>query len=482
MTAPLHRKSLEPWIPDSLVYDWWQIEDVRDLCQRGSYLNGNDMGLGKTLEALTTFAIDVKVGRASRAIVVCPVTLKENWADEIDKFTRFGYMVLEGSPAKRRETIDEFHHRFGVPALLIVNYEQLDAHMKELNAIHFDVAIFDEAHYIKNPKAKRTKAAHRLWAKRNYILTGTPMLNQVDELWSLLHKIDPIAYPRFWTFVQRYAVFGGYEGRQIIGVKNERELNRRINEVMVRRLAKDTLGLDEPRIIPRIVGLHPEQKKLYDEVVDDMRLTLPDEPQPMDIENALTKFLRLKQICGTTATLLGLDKDYSFKLDLAIEDDRLLVDEGEKIIVFTQFRGVLDAYVQRARREFGPKFPIFTLSGATPPDQRVPTVNEWSAVEGPAIIVCMLQVANIGLNMQASHEISFLDKLFVPKLNEQAIGRSLRRGQKYPVRVREYRVKGTVETRIEAILKTKTGLFKSVVDAADYKKLLYKLLKDDDAA
>lgn len=477
MTAPTHRKSLEPWIPDAVEYDWWQLDDVRDLCRRVSYLNGNDMGLGKTLEALTTFAIDVKVGRATRAIVVCPVTLKENWADEIEKFTRFGYMVLEGSPAKRKEQLDEFAHRFVVPSILIVNYEQVSAHLKELNAIAFDVAIFDEAHYIKNPKAKRTKSSHALWAKRNYLLTGTPMLNQVDELWSLLHKIDPVAYPKYWTFVQRYGVFGGYEGRQIVGVKNERELNRRVGEVMVRRLAKDTLGLDEPRIIPRLVGLHPEQRKLYDEVVEDLKLTLPDEPEPMDIDNALVKFLRLKQICGTTATVLGQDHDYSLKLDLALEDDELLVNDGEKIVVFTQFRGVMDAYVRRARGRF-PKTPIYQLHGDIDQKDRIPTVHKWSNEPGAAIICCMLQVASVGLNMQASHEISFLDKLFVPKLNEQAIARCLRRGQKYPVRVREYRVRGTVETRIEEILRTKTGLFKSVVDAADYKKLLYKLLKE----
>lgn len=477
MTAPAHRKSLEPWIPDAVEYDWWQLEDVRDLLARVSYLNGNDMGLGKTLEALTTFAIDVKVGRAARAIVVCPVTLKENWADEIEKFTRFSYMILEGTPARRKEILDEYKNRFGVPSILIVNYEQVKAHIKELNAIAFDVAIFDEAHYMKNPKAKRTKACHELWAKRNYVLTGTPMLNQVDELWSLLHKIDPIAYPRYWTFIQRYGVFGGYEGRQIVGVKNERELNRRVNEVMIRRLAKDTLGLDEPRIIPRVVGLHPEQRRLYDEVVEDLRLTLPDEPEPMDIENALTKFLRLKQICGTTAIFLGEDKDFSTKLDLAIEDDELLIERDEKIVVFTQFRGVMAAYVKRARRQF-PNTPIYELHGDVDQKDRIPTVKRWSAEPGAAIIVCMLQVATVGLNMQASHEISFLDKLFVPKLNEQAIGRCLRRGQKYPVRVREYKVRGTVETRIEEILRNKTGLFKSIVDNADYKKLLYKLLKE----
>ena len=478
------RKSLEPWIYDSVEYFPWQIDGIRDLCRRSSFLLADEMGLGKSLQALTVFAVDVALGKAQSAIVVAPATLKDNWADEIEKFTRFKYLVFGQivnpktgkiatlGPEARSLQLTEFMLMDG-PKILITNYEQIKPHLRMLNAAKFDVAIFDEAHYIKNYKAARTKASIALITRRNFILTGSPMLNQVNELWTLLHKIDPGRFPRYWSFVQRYAVFGGYKDKAIIGVKNEKELNGIVNQYMVRRLAIDHLGLDTPQIIPRIVSLHPEQRKLYDEVYEDMRLTTTDDV--LDIQNALTKFLRLKQICGTTATVLGPEIDHSYKLDLAIADDIDLIRMGLKIVVFTQFRGVQEAYVRRlveACVAAGMPTPIFELNGDVKVTHRVPLVHDWENAKDAAVIVCMLQVAGVGLNMTAAHHCSFLDKLFVPKLNEQAIGRLHRIGQRFPVQVREYRVKGTVETRIEQILRTKHGLFRNVIESGDYRTLL----------
>jgi SNF2 family DNA or RNA helicase len=487
------RKSLEPWIPDTVEYFWWQVPAIRKCCRMRSFLLADEMGLGKSMEALTVFAVDVVLGKSEKCVIVCPATLKDNWADEIEKFTRFPYIVLGQEtdhrgrtkslpPMARDRQLVEFA-TMGGPRILITNYEQLDPHLRTLNTFFFDVAIFDEAHYMKNPKAKRTKAALRLKATRSFVLTGSPMLNQVDELWSLLHRIDPGRYPKYWPFVMRYAVFGGYNDKQIIGVKNEKELRKRVDELMVRRLAKDTLGLDAPQIIERTVSLHPEQRKLYDEIVKDMRLTVPGDPEPQDIQNALTKFLKLKQICGTTATVLGMGQDHSFKLDLAIQDDLGLLFAGEKIVVFTQFRGVIEAYHRRLEAAFATNkvdIPIFELHGDIPMGQRIPTVKTWSLTEGPAVIICNPTVAGVGLNMVAACHASFLDKLFVPKLNEQAIARLSRLGQTRPVQIREYRVKGTIETRIEAILKKKDSTFRSIIESGDYKKLLYLVMRDEE--
>jgi SNF2 family DNA or RNA helicase len=474
MPAPASRKTLEPWIPDTVEYYPWQVSGIRDGCRRRSYILGDDMGLGKTIQALTVFSVDVKLGKATTAIVVAPATLKGNWAEEIDKFTRFPYIVLGHeqdehgrmktlTPVKRVQQLVEFASIKG-PKILVTNYEQIAAHLQALNALKFDIAIFDEAHLLAGHGTKRTKACH------------SPLLNHVNGLWSLLHLIDPGRWPKYWPFVNRYCVFGGYKEKQIVGVKNEAELKRIMSEVMIRREAIDCLPLDKPTIIQRHVDLHPRQRELYEQIVEDMKLTIPDEPTPVEIQNALTKFLKLKQICGTTATVLGQDEDYSHKLDLAIEDDMELIKQGEKIVVFTQFRGVQLAYLNRlmlALSKIGDHTPAFMLHGDVPVHARVPMVKAWESVKGPAVIICMLQVAGIGLNMTAACEGSFLDKLFVPLLNQQAIGRLNRIGQIRPVRIREYRVRGTIETRIEQILKTKNDVFKNVIASGDYKKLLY---------
>lgn len=493
MPAPTSRKTLEPWIPDTVEYYSWQVAGIRDGCRRRSYILGDDMGLGKTIQALTVFSVDVKLGKATTAIVVAPATLKGNWAEEIDKFTRYPYVILGHeqdkhgrmktlTPARRVKQLVEFASIAG-PKILIANYEQISAHLQALNALRFDVGIFDEAHLLAGHNTRRTKSCHALRTKRNIPLTASPLLNHVNGLWSLLHLIDPGRWPKYWPFVNRYCVFGGFKEKQIVGVKNEAELKRIMSEVMIRREAIDCLPLDKPTIIPRHVDLHPRQRDLYDQVVEDMKIVIPGEPAPQDIKNALTKFLKLKQICGTTATVLGEAEDYSHKLDLAVEDDMELIKQGEKIVVFTQFRGVQLAYANRitvAMADAGIYGPVFMLHGSIPIHERVPTVKAWEEVDGPSVIVCMLQVAGIGLNMTAACEASFLDKLFVPKLNEQAIGRLNRIGQTRPVRVREYRVRGTIETRIEQILKTKTGVFKNVIDAGDYKKLLYLAMKAEE--
>lgn len=483
MAAQTHeataRGSLEPWIPDTVQYYPHQIEGVRKLAKRKSFLLADDMGLGKSLQAMTIFALDVFMGLAESCLVVCPVTLKGNWSDEFDKFTRIPHVILQGTPRQRQAQMIEFS-AMPSPKVLIVNYEQVVAHVNELNALNFDVNIFDEAHYMKNPKSKRTRACLALRGRRDFLLTGTPMLNHVDELWSLLHKIDRTRFPKYWTFVNRYAVFGGYQDKQIIGVKNERELTEILHGYMLRRLKKDVLDLPEVQIIERRVDLTDQQAKLYNEVAEEMRLTRADADDPDDIENALTKFLRLKQICGTTYEFTG--EDHSSKLDLAIEDDVELFARGEKVVQFTQFRSVQDAYLRRIAKA-APSVPVFILNGDVKKEERTGVVKSWEAVKGPAVIVCMLQVASVGLNMTAASQGAFLDELFVPGLNQQAIDRLHRIGASstQPVQIRKYLCRNTIESRVQQILRVKSKLFGEIVESdPNWKRRLYEAIMEED--
>lgn len=478
-SGPLTRGSLEPWIKDEVIYYQHQIQGIRELARRRSFLLADDMGLGKSIQALTVFAIDVYRKWANTCIVVAPATLKGNWADEIEKFTGFPFIVLDGNPTERNRQLLEFAAIVG-PKILIVNYEQVVAHKAILDSFKFDVAIFDEAHYLKNPTAKRTMACLDLYSRRSFLLTGTPMLNHVNELWSILHRIDPAGYPNYFSFRSKYCVFGGYKDKQIVGVKNEKQLTERLQNVMLRRLKSEVLDLPPVQIIERRVNLTEEQKRLYDEVVNEMRLPRVDQMEPDDIENALTKFLRLKQICGTTYPFM--DEDHSSKLDLAVADDLELIENGERLVVFTQFRPVQHAYIQRMAREH-PDIPIFQLNGDVKKPDRVPRVKEWSMTKDPGILVCMLQVAGIGLNMTAARHGSFLDKLFVPGLNKQAIDRLHRIGQSetQPVQIREYICRNTIENRVNQILTTKSKLFGEIVEVdIDWKRKLLSAIMEED--
>lgn len=476
----MERKSLEPIIPDSVVYYSHQIEGIRELAKRKNFILADDMGLGKSLQAITVFAIDVFRGWAETCLVVCPVTLKENWYDEFEKFTMIPCTILEGTPTQRSKILDEFAART-TPRVLVVNYEQVAAHQVELESMNFHVGIFDEAHYLKNPKAKRTKSCFSLRFKRTFLLTGTPMLNQVNELWSLLYLCDRRRFPKYYGFINRFCVFGGYQDRQIIGVKNEKQLTEHLQEYMIRRLKKDVLDLPEVQIIERKVHLMPEQRKLYDEVFNEMRLERVDKDEADDIENALTKFLRLKQICGTTFPFTG--EDHSSKLDLAVDDAIEMLSQGHKIVVFTQFRDVLERFCVRLDSKAS-QFDIWELHGGIKQEDRQPAVKAWSNSSTPGALVCMLQVAGVGLNMTAAQNALFLDKLFVPGLNQQAIDRLHRIGQSttQPVQIHEYYCRGTIESRVNQILKHKKKIFGDIVegDPTWKRRLLAAMMEEDD--
>lgn len=490
-----NRKSLMPYLYDTVEFYPHQVEGIRNLARMQNFLLGDDMGLGKSLQALTVAAIDVKRGWVEKILIVAPVSLKGNWADEIQKFTSFNFLILgqeekDGKlrklgPDARAQQIADFAAQTG-PRILVTNYEQVNPHLGDLNKLGFDIIIFDEAHYMKNYKSQRTKACLKLRAGRQFLLTGTPMLNHVNELWPLLHKIDAEAYPKYWGFIQRYAVFGGYKNKQITGVKNEKELTERLHKVMVRRMKKDVLDLPDVQIIQRKVDLAPEQRKIYDGLVEHMFVEMEGSDTPQQIENALTKFLRLKQICGTTMDFIG--KDISTKLDLAIDDALEVLDtpKGEpprKLVVFTQFRTVQEMFAVRLDKA-NSDIDIWEMNGDTPSHDRQPMVHQWSKNDKPSALVCISQVAGIGLNMTAARHGFFLDKLFVPGLNQQCIDRMHRIGADVtqPVQIYEYLCRKTVETRVEQILTVKKKLFGSIVEESDFKRRLLQALmeKEDD--
>lgn len=441
-----------------------------------------------SLQALTIFGIDLFMKRSESMIIVCPTTLKVNWANEINKFMgdAIQYMILDNKTVTVRERRLEAFSQLTGPRILIVNYEQVKPHVDTLRKMCFDVMICDEAHMIKNPGSQRTKAIHYLGETvvRKFLITGSPILNHVNDLWSLGHMIDEKAFGSYYGFLNTYAVYGGYENKQIVATKNESQLNSKLSQVMIRRLKKDVLDLPEVNYVTRLVGLHPKQQKLYDQVLSDMQISRDENGEPEDIGNVLTKFLRLKQICGTTATVMEDKSDYSGKLDAAVWDTANLVSEGERVVVFTQYRGIQEAFVNRLVAEFskmkhrlrkntGLKTatakqpnPVFVLNGDVPAGDRQSVVDAWTNHELPGVIVCIYSVAGVGLNMTAARYCQRLDKLFNPPLNQQAVDRIHRIGAdtSQPVTVLDYLCQDTAEERVDEILSIKQKVSDSIVE------------------
>lgn len=479
MTSPVigGRKSLE-FIKDEIDYYPHQLEGIRRMARMGSLLLADEMGLGKSLQALTVAAIDVEMGKATKILIVCPATLKGNWAHEIEQFTNFSYMVLNGSPKQREHQLNYewFAHK---PQILVMNYEQVGKHLEWINRHGlFGVTIFDEGHYMKGYKSQRTKACLKIQTRRVMVLTGSPMLNHVSDLWPILNRIAPSKYPNYFKFMNRYAVYGGYKDKSVIGIKNEQELHGEVDALMIRRKKSEVLTLPEKMIISVYVELSPEQRKLYDQAENELQIALPGEAEPMEIENALVKGLRLKQICGTTAAIEGYE-DHSSKLDEVMVRADELFESDQKVIIFTQFRAVLDCIT---RRLFTMGHDPYVLHGDVPTLERPEVVKRWSDDTRPQPIVCMLQVAGVGLNMTAARNEFFVDKLYAPMMNQQAQDRAHRIGATGDtLSIYEFICLDTYEQRIEQILASKVKVFGAVFEDSTWKKAVYAALRGEKA-
>lgn len=492
-TDPATRKSLEPFFKDSVEFYRYQAEGVRWLMRRQGALLADDMGLGKTIQILATFCVHVKAGRATTMIVVCPNPLKKNWSNEIRKFTRLQHVVIPGTGAsavKRQLLFTEFKEMVG-PKILIINYEQVKNFLDQINDEYFDVAVWDEAHMLKDPTSQRAGWNRQIYSRYSFMLTGSPMPNNVGELWTMLDRINPGEWGSYLQFVNMYAV---KKKKDIIGTKNKTRLRKRLAAVMLRRRKENVLDLPDVHYIPRVVGLTPKQFKLYDRALNDLMIEMENAPD-QEIANDAVKFARLLQICGTTFCV-DPDTDSSEKLDLAVADAAELVAEGHHIVVFTRWRPVQEAFVNRLRAVLKPKVnafgetvpaaPIRVINGDVDSDDRVDrhgTVTalgresiktEWEQ-DIPGVLCCTYQAAGVGLNMTKARHGLMLDKLYTPGLNKQAVDRMHRIGadRSQPVQVLEYYVADTVEHRVHTILEIKKKTTEDVVEMSVAERAMF---------
>lgn len=469
------RKSLEPWLKDEVVFRDYQEEGIRWIAGRRSCIIADDMGLGKTLQALAAACIDVKHFGAEKIVIVTPPSLKGNWAFELDKFTRLPYVVLKGSPNKRFKTLFEFIAMTG-PKVLIVNYEQTINHIPQMYDMGWDIAIYDEAHYMKSPDAQRTVANIDMPARRSFLLTGTPMLNNVGEIWPLLYKCDKEEWGSQAAFLDRYASYGGRGNNQITGVMNEAELQARIAPYFLRRLKSLVLNLKEPQVITRYADMTTKQAKLYKQIIEEEVLPWSDGTEE-EISNAMAKFLRLRQAANTTVPFL--EKEESGKLDLVTADAIEIMSQGDKVAQFTQFNDTYDATVVRLKKAGAP---VYELHSGVKPEDRAAVVKRWSDHQGPAMLVCKSQIASVGLNMTAARHMQLIDKLFTPGLNQQMIDRMHRLGQDetQPVQVLQYFSIDSAEARVQQILEYKERVIGKVVKtSAELNEVMLEALREE---
>jgi superfamily II DNA or RNA helicase len=430
-------------------------------------LNGilaDDMGLGKTIQALAHLLVEKQQGRLNKPVlIVAPTSVIFNWANEIEKFTpQLSYQVLHGS--KRQQHFDCFDQSEGSENqvdIIITSYALIIKDLEHYCEQQFYYLILDEAHYIKNTKTKLYQAFMALKAQHKLCLTGTPMENHLGEFWAQFNFLLPgfLGGQRQFTKLFRTPIekHGDHERKQL--------LNQRIKPFILRR-TKDKIATELPpktEIIQKL-RIEGKQAELYESVrlAMDSRLKdiIADKGLKRSQIEVLDALLKLRQVCNhpKLLSLEGAKKvNQSAKLDYLMETLPEQIDEGRRILIFSQFTSML-ALIEAELIEAGIGY--VKLTGSTTKRQEV--VDKFQRGEVPVFLIS-LRAGGVGLNLTAADTVIHFDPWWNPAVENQATDRAYRIGQDKPVFVYKLIIENSIEEKIQKIQQNKAELAKALL-------------------
>ncbi len=462
----------------------YQFEGVQRFMENGRLLLADDMGLGKTAQAIACCHVLVKQGVVARGLIVVPASLKSQWKREWGEFTDLPIQVVEGSPEQRRALYRKTKHGF-----LITNYEQVLRDLAEIIHWNADFVVLDEAQRIKNWATKTAGSIKRLTPPYRLVLTGTPMENRLGELASLVEWVDPLALEPLWRLVPWHTqtVDGS---REVSGARHLETLRQRLSHCMVRRLREEVLDQLPPRTDTTIpVPLTTKQAELHDEfAIQTARLMQRTNHRPL----THAEFLRLmslmtnqRVLCNGVAqfefeevwpTLAQTERPSQTVLD-GLSSPKLIelrelvrnvvVDQGRKVVIFSQWRRMLKLAEWALRDILGESgLHAMFFTGAESQKRRTHNVIDFHD-DPRARILLATDAGGVGLNLQrASNCCINLDMPWNPAVLEQRIGRIYRLGQTQAVDIYNLVGTGGLEERICDIVGTKQALFKGLFDGS----------------
>ena len=425
----------------------------------------DDMGLGKTVQAIAAAGLLHQLRDIQRVLVVCPASLKHQWAREIQRFTSFSVNVVEGGLKDRRGVYQS-------PAFFtIINYELALRDEEELNRMRPNLIILDEAQRIKNWRTKTADAVKRLSSPYAFVLTGTPLENRLDELYSIFQFIDPTILGPLWRFNQRFFQVerrpsGSYK---VLGYKNLDELRAEIAPYVLRRVRDEVLH-DLPARIDNnfFVPMTDRQWKAYDEfrsTVAKLVATAKRRPlTPKEHQILLGALVKMRLICNALALhepdLPPKEREKtSPKLqELASILDDEVASNGHKAILFSQWTNMLYLTYPLLKRL---NLDYVTLSGDVPSPKRGALIERFFQ-DDKCRVFLSTDAGGVGLNLQAASLVINLDLPWNPAVLDQRIARAHRHGQPHTVNVINLVAKDTIEERMLDTLAAKRDVFAGV--------------------
>ncbi len=410
-------------------------------------LLADDMGLGKTLQALAVLS--------GRSLVVCPASVVHNWLAEAHRF-RPGLRAVAYHGAGRVLDRDA--------DLVVTTYAILRLEADRLASEEWDVVVLDEAQAIKNPDSQTARAAFRLAAPFRLAMTGTPVENRLEELWSLFRFANPGLLGGLDDFLERHArpIAAGEEGAAS-------RLRAQVRPFVLRRLKRDVAPELPPRTeVALYCALTAEERALYDAIFaatrDEVVARLRAGGGALE---ALEALLRLRQAACHRGLIPGQSAESSSKVDLLLDTLDTVVADGHKALVFSQWTSLLDLLEPPLARA---GIASLRLDGAT--RDRAAVVGAFQDDAGPPVMLVSLKAGGTGINLTAADHVFLLDPWWNPAAEDQAADRAHRIGQDRPVLVTRLVAEGTVEERILELQERKRALAEAALgDGAEGARL-----------
>ncbi len=425
----------------------------------------DDMGLGKTIMAIAATALLRELRDIQKVLVICPASLKHQWAREIRKFTNFPVTVVQGQSPQRRLHYEQSSF------FTVINYELVLRDQAHLERLRPDLIILDEAQRIKNWRTKTATEVKRLHSRYAFVLTGTPLENRLDELYSIFQFLDPRILGPLWDFNTRYFELeqlksGSYK---ILGYKNLDELRRRIAPYILRR-TRDEVLKDLPERVDNnfFVELTPPQRAAYEEyrqIVAQLFSIAQRRPlTPKEQDRLLRSLIKMRLICNALAlhdrTLPPRERERTApklgELSHVLDDE--VANNGHKALVFSQWAGMLDLTEPVLKRL---KLDFVKLTGDVPSAKRGKLIDRFFSDEDCRVFLST-DAGGLGLNLQAASLVVNLDLPWNPAVLEQRIARAYRHGQSRAVNVINLIAQDTIEERILDTLATKRSVFATI--------------------
>ena len=444
--------------------DWLQF--LREF--RFAGILADDMGLGKTLQALAHLLLEKEAGRADRpSLVVAPTSLMFNWLHEARRFAPgLKVLVLQGPDRGERFA------QIGEHDLVLTTYPLLSRDRQRLLAQRYHLLILDEAQFIKNPRAQASQVVRELDARHRLCLTGTPMENHLGELWSLFDVLLPGLLGGSKSFKRQFRTPIEKHGSEAAAQR----LHRRIRPFLLRRTKQAVAAElpDKTEIVQQVV-LQGAQRELYETVRLAMHSRVREEIARQGLARSqivvLDALLKLRQVCcdprlldSGNARAVGS----SAKLDMLLQMLPELVEEGRRILLFSQFTtmlGLIEAAVRRAGVDY------VKLTGRTR-DRQTP-VQRFQRGDVPLFLIS-LKAGGVGLNLTAADTVIHYDPWWNPAVERQATDRAHRIGQRQRVFVYKLICADTVEEKIQLMQQRKQALAEGLYDEGGNREVQWR--------